>query len=438
MWRNSYYDTSTKGDFYIGWHVNNSDLTKAPKVYRAEQFRKQLEHQDVLDELLKSRDVEAALRLVSDNPVPLRFDLAEPPEVGVDLGPVRAGQDVNITLRATPHGDNPDHQPHRAELWINDFRLAAWDKPGQWEKQGATYVRSLTIPHDHLRAGRNIITFQSYNRLGGRSEKTAAVQVDRPVRRPRLLGLAVGINDYSAALPAPRGRRLFGNLQSARLDAEAMSKAWAAQEYYAGADMLLHLDERAGRNELLAALDELAHKAHPDDRCVIFLAGHGVFLPRGSQTTFLFCCPHYDPARPQETGITSEVLYEKLAAIPCRKLVMLDACHSGEAANPVRLLTPGGQGPTVIAACDRNQSSYENKEFGHGLFTYAVLEALGPRLDAASDPNHKGQLRGLDLYRYTRSRLPQLLRQILLPENQQVPILYAPPGADDVPYAVRN
>src|SRR5262249_16133038 len=39
MWRNSYYDTSTRGDFAIGWHVNSPDLTKTPRLYRAEQFR---------------------------------------------------------------------------------------------------------------------------------------------------------------------------------------------------------------------------------------------------------------------------------------------------------------------------------------------------------------------------------------------------------------
>jgi uncharacterized caspase-like protein len=218
-----------------------------------------------------------------------------------------------------------------------------------------------------------------------------------------------------------------------------MSKAWAAQEYYEGVDTLLHLDEKATRKELLAALDELARRAGPDDRCVVFLAGHGAFWDRGGQNTFLFCCPHYDPATPAETGLTSEVLCEKLAAIPCRKLVLLDACHSGEAANPVRQLTPGGQGPTVMAACDRNQSSYENKEFGHGLFTYAILEALGPRFKAAaSDPRRPGQLHAADLYCYTRTRLPQLLRQIPLPENQQVPILYSPPDADDAPFAVRK
>ena len=44
-------------------------------------------------------------------------------------------------------------------------------------------------------------------------------------------------------------------------------------------------------------------------------------------------------------------------------------------------------GVAHAAACDRNQSSYENKErFGHGLFTKALLEALGERF-AKADHN---------------------------------------------------
>ena len=39
MWRNPFYDTSTRGDFAIGWHVNAADLTSTPAFYRAERFR---------------------------------------------------------------------------------------------------------------------------------------------------------------------------------------------------------------------------------------------------------------------------------------------------------------------------------------------------------------------------------------------------------------
>jgi WD40 repeat protein len=444
MWRNAYYDTSTNGDFAVGWHVNSPNLTKEPTFYRAEQFRNLFHRPDVIDVLIASRDVRAALRLVSDNPVPRRFDVLEPPAAKVELAAATTkGHDVKAILRATPHGDNPDNQPRRAELWINEFRLGAWDDVPRWKQEGTGLLIPLTIPYDKLRRGRNVVTFQTYNRLGGRSEDTAVITCERPDSPPRLWGLAVGVNDYSAARPAPGGGRALGDLKSAVSDAEDLRKSWATDKLYAGADVFLRLDDKASRKEILDALDDLARKARPDDRLVLFLAGHGAFLPgkatgdEAPESTFVFCCPHYDPARPEETGVSSRVLYEKLAAIPCRKLVLLDACHSGEAvANPVRTLTPGGQGPIILAACDRNQLSYENKAFGHGLFTYAILEALGDRFSQA-DRNGDGRLDATELYAYVRGRMPALLEQIGLDEGRQVPIKF-PPKPERYPVAGRK
>ncbi len=273
------------------------------------------------------------------------------------------------------------------------------------------------------------MTFQIFNRLGGRAEDSKTVNDRRVAPRPHALGLAVGINDYKAATP-PRGQRNLGNLANAVNDAAAMKAAWEAQKYFASADITLLPDARADRAEIETALDRLAHAVRPDDLCVIFLAGHGMFREEdeaaAKKSLFIFCCPRFAGESPEETGLTSEVLYEKLAAINCRKLVLLDACHSGEAvSNPVRSLTPGGQGPVIIAACDRNQQSYENKKFAHGLFTAAVLEALGDQFAKADQDGNK-KLDSRELYMYTLDRIPQLLRDIEQDERKQVPPMFEP------------
>jgi WD40 repeat protein len=438
MWRSSYYDTSTKGDFQIGWHVNSPDrnLAGTPTFYKAEQFRKHFHRQDVIDKLLDSRDPQAVLEQLTANPVPWRFDQAEPPAVALKAGPVRPGRDVEATLSITPHGDNPDYQPVSAELWLNDFRLKEWTRFDDWHQKDRTLTLVFTVPQNRLRAGRNVLTFQTYNALGGRSDAVEKVEVLRAAARPRLLGLAVGINDYGSARVGRGGRGKLENLRSAGPDAQDMARAWSAQPLYANPRMRPLVNAQAGRKELLAALDEAAELAQPDDRFVLFLAGHGTFLTRKGESTFIFCCPRFDPDDAAATGLTSDELYRKLAAIPCRKLVLFDACHSGVAADPARLLTPGGQGPTVLAACDRNQLSWEDPDLGHGLFTLAVLEALGHRFGQA-DTNGDGRLDSNELYQYTLKRMPQLLRQIKRKEHIQVPLLYAPPDDDGAPLAVR-
>jgi hypothetical protein len=111
----------------------------------------------------------------------------------------------------------------------------------------------------------------------------------------------------------------------------------------------------------------------------------------------------------------------------------VDACQSGEAAaSPVRVLVPGGQGPIVMAACDRNQKSYEDPKLKHGLFTYAILEALGEHFKQA-DINGDKQLDAAEIYNYTRSRMPALLKQIGLKEHEQVPVMSE--GQSKIPLA---
>ena len=72
MWQGSYYDTSTKGDSYLGWHVNAPDLAHEPTFYRAEQFRTFYDRRDVIDTLIKTHDLKAALSEADRRATPCR------------------------------------------------------------------------------------------------------------------------------------------------------------------------------------------------------------------------------------------------------------------------------------------------------------------------------------------------------------------------------
>jgi WD40 repeat protein len=446
MWQGAYYDSSTKGDFYIGWHVNAPDPNVEPTFYRAEQFRKLFRRPGVLNKLLDTNDVAATLTYFAQgkNPLPLRFNDKEPPALTIRLS-ATATKDTNVTatLTARPQGDNVDFRPVRAELWINDFRIMSEDMPGDWRKKGGVLEREVTIPAAKLRAEENLLTYQVYNRAGGRSESSVTLTCTRPPAQPRLYGLLVGINKYGKSKVAtPNGRGPLRNLNSACRDATALHDSLQAQKgLYQEIDLVMQLDGEATRDDILAALKTLADKVGPEDRCVIYLGGHGTFDPakEGDDSgTWRFCCPDFDDtnaANAAKTGISDEELQAKLARIAGRKVVILDACHSGQAAteNPVRPLVPSGQGPIVIAACDRNQEALENKE--HGLFTAALLEALGEKFrDADTDPRD-GELDARELYKYTYRQMPRLLDGVGRPAFAQVPIWFAPEGVKLYPLA---
>jgi WD40 repeat protein len=445
MWRHSYYDCSTNGDSFIGWQVNNPDLRREPDFYRAEQFRDIYWNQPIIETFLKTRDIAAAVP-PEELKLPRSFAANEPPLAAMTLNRnTVTRQDVVVTLTATPRDEkNRDFELERAELWINDYRVRSWQGAtlDEWKrsKRDGEALQSLsiqvTLPNDKLRSGTNLLTLQTFNRNGGRADAVQRLTCERDPDPPQLYGLMIGINKYGQT-KVGKDRGSLNDLKGARKDAESLHAVWEGQvKLYKGTRVTPLLDEDADRTQILKALDGLKEKVGPEDRLVLFMAGHGAFveLPgapgQPAHTQFVFCCPKYDSGRPLATGISTRELAEKLAALPCRKLVLLDACHSGEAAtNPVRELTPSNQGPTILAACDRTQLSFEDPEKHHGLFTLALLEAMGDRFDQADgdDTGKKdGYLDAVELFQYARKRMPELLKENKMAENEQRPICFPP------------
>ena len=79
--------------------------------------------------------------------------------------------------------------------------------------------------------------------------------------------------------------------------------------------------------------------------------------------------------------------------------------------------------PTVLAACDQKELSFEHPEVGNGLFTCAVLEALGKSFEKA-DRNHDGAIGPDEVHDYVLDRVPVLLKQIGKPGDIQNPICF--------------
>jgi WD40 repeat protein len=430
MWQGSYYDTSSAGDYFVGWEVNDAakdpSLQQEPRFYRAEKLRRWFHRDDVIQELIESRDVAAALRQAQGkNPVPLNFVGLEPPAVSMQLSAKVATEPVTVLLSAAPRGQNPDHIPQRAELWINDFRFKLW------ELKGSKFSETVTIPQAQLRSGENKLIFQVFNRLGGRDEVIGSITNPNAPPQPKLLGLAVGIDDYRASSEkSPDGtRNLLTNLQSAVNDARRQKEQWSAQagKLYVTADVDLKPNNEAQPKEILKALDGLRKKAGPDDVILLTFSGHGDFLkaPKGKgseDSLFVFCGPEYNRANYAEKGIDSKTLYEALVSIPGHKILIIDACHSGEAVfSPVRALTPAGLGPTILAACDRSELSYEHKNIGNGVFTCALLEAMDK---APADA--LGTLSVQALFEYARARVPEILMDLGHSKDAQHPQCFSP------------
>ena len=453
MWKGSYYYTdSTHGDRLVGWHVNAPDVDGQPRFYQLNQFQKRYHNQKILKRLVTSKRVADALEDINKLPEPEEtFGRREPAPIdfALDRTALTAGGDLTATVSVRPRGNNPDRLPVRAELWLNDYRVKAWEKadaPALVPNQ--TFATRVTLPAAAFRTKQeNKLTLLTYTNDGGRAERTAMpVRLDDPARVPDLHTLAVGIDDYSGSVVpalALGNRKGFGDLRSAVKDAEGVAESLngylgKGRVYPTSQKVVPRLNAKARRDDILNELGRLRKPGavKPDDVLIVFFAGHGD-LPgtraakpagggRGGPADagpFVFCCPDYAEGNVAGTSVSAEELFDALAAVNCRKVVLLDACHSGGAveANVLRHCCPEGQGPVVFAACDQSESSFEDPAIGHGLFTFAVLEALGPRF-AAADANRNGAITAAELFAYVKPRVQQLARDVRKGGDTQTPI----------------
>jgi len=447
-WRDYYYDASTNGDAFIGWQVSG-DVDKTPVFYRAEQFRQRFHSPAKVSELLTDQKT---------RPERVAFIEIEPPEVAftADARQVR-DKDLKVSLSARRRGDSNNLRLERVLLWINDHLYKTYT-PAEGH-----FEREELIPRTLLRSGTNVLRLQCYNLAGGRGEVPLTITFDQPAPKPRLYGLIIGVGDYSqSALRKGRSKFRVVDLRADQ-DAEAVVQMWQGQKdkLFEKTEIEVMVNDKVNAQAIHDHLKALADRVRPDDRVVIFLGGHGVSAPLLKQLTgktkvfeelstgsFAMLGPRFDIAKPNETGITTTDLYLAITRLPCHKLILLDACHSGivspeesephrpasQLVDPIRELTRDGVGPVIIAACKHNEQAIEfgvlDNYRAHGLFTIAVRRALEDEFDDA-DRNGDRALTMTELVDFVRGRVPRLVDELkeskiegIKPGDTQRPSVY--------------
>lgn len=151
-------------------------------------------------------------------------------------------------------------------------------------------------------------------------------------------------------------------------------------------------DGEATTTQIKASLNWLARMACEDDLVVIYIATHGTARDRDvAGANYLVS---YDTDVQSDDGLyataipmveISNVIRTRIHAL--KVAVFLDTCHSaGAIAETVTIpasIAPQmlahireGTGRAIIAASDTEESSYELRNYGHGLFTYHLIRAL--------------------------------------------------------------
>ncbi|RLS76250.1 MAG: hypothetical protein DWI03_09625 [Planctomycetota bacterium] len=396
-----YYAASANGDALFGWLVNRG-LERLPRFHAARHFRRTLERPDVMSRLLAAGSLAEALRQrkADESDASARLLpglLAAAPEVRI-LSPeaFESADGESLLVRATveipPGSDLSDVRAYASGVVARGAGKVVAERAEAAGPTARTYEWQLDLPaeNEHL-----VQVFAGTSAGVTDVEQTTITCRQSPPRRrpPRLHLLAAGVDHY---LHAERfaGEGLT-NLVYATKDAAAVRDSLAAHAIpFQGlsTDVLLRNGEvtRAGwQKQLAGVVDTIAADVTPDDLVVVFLAGHGMNAP-GKQRGYAFLC--HDASFEERggellPGASSTIGWEDLrplAALPCRKLAIIDTCHAGA-------LAPVKRGATardlqenmvlVLSASADDESSQESDAWGHGAFTKVLLEALAGAAD---------------------------------------------------------
>jgi helicase len=186
-------------------------------------------------------------------------------------------------------------------------------------------------------------------------------------------GLFIGIDRYASSG--------INWLNCASRDARALEAQFG--DTLGGSTTLL-VDADATRARIAAEFDCLA-QCGEDDTVVIGFSGHG--SEQQQLVTY-----DADPKALATTGIPLDELTDWFRKIPARHLVLLlDCCFSGGAGAKVlkvdnvargvasveaTLEQMAGDGRLIVTASAANEAAWESQTFGHGYFTYYLLEVM--------------------------------------------------------------
>jgi hypothetical protein len=171
------------------------------------------------------------------------------------------------------------------------------------------------------------------------------------------------------------------------------------------------LNEQGTTAGIYYAIKWLAEKANANDTVLLYFCGHSAPQYLGS----------YDYI------ISDQQLAEWLDLIHSEKfVVILDTCYAGSFGKEL-----GRNGRVVLMSCQPTESSLEDRELKHTVFTHYILQALTD-FDGA-DTNGNNELSAREIFDYAN---PKTVNEIVAPfdnmyafssGNVQHPTLYIPP-----------
>jgi hypothetical protein len=208
--------------------------------------------------------------------------------------------------------------------------------------------------------------------------------------KPNLYILAVGVSEYSDNKY---------NLTFAHTDADSVADMFATMKgkLFNKVEVKKLLNKDATLVNIKTAINWLEEQATQKDLIVMFFSSHGALDNKGN----LYILPYdFNAISLFATALNIKDITNGINGTPCKKMIFMDACHSGEAGldllefasikdasmdGIVKEIAEAEPGITIMTSSTGKEYSYEKNSWGHGAFTKAILEGLNGKADFNKD-----------------------------------------------------
>jgi len=373
-----YFDCSLGASQYVSWQLGS-------RFYPIEQFEERFHRPDLVrqallgDEPLEERALDATMQ-----PPEIRF-LA--PEYGAET----EGESIAISLTAIGR-----HPIREVQLRVNGRPVATEVTEALRVADPEETEREFTfeLPLPNLRTVRIRAVAYDVEGLRSRPAEVCVYRTGFGEEPGQVHVLAVGVNtNTSGQWPA-----------LAYADADAITFAEAAAVEL---PPRIVTNEDATVSRIKFELAQLKDKTTERDTAVIFLAGHGEAAPDG--TGYFFVAHDADRTDVANSALRWQDVVLALTQIRGRVLLFNDTCQAEAAAGSPALAgaldrVNRNAGVLVFAACQEAEGAAEPPGLKHGVFTYALLEAMAGK----ADENGDGGVSAAELRTYVARRVEGL------------------------------
>ncbi|MBI5217768.1 MAG: caspase family protein [Bacteroidia bacterium] len=293
----------------------------------------------------------------------------------------------------------------RINVWINDVPVFGVNGINLRDENTKQFSKQLEVD---LMNGKNKIEISCLNEKGVESlrENLEIKYEPKEAFKSDLYIVSIGVSEYHD--------KQF-NLTYAAKDAIDFSSIFKEKKQSPGETFTLLITNKNATKENILKAKEFLKQSKPDDQVLVFIASHGLL---DEKLDYYFATTDVDFNHPSLRGMSYDELENLVDGIPAlKKLIFIDACHSGEVDKDEVELTAvketsigdvkfrgfnglknkenslglqnsfelmqtlfadlrRGSGAMVISSAGGKEFAFESKNWKNGVFTYALLEGL--------------------------------------------------------------